>query len=429
MSGMSGDNYTINCPKCHTSQPVFGRAMTLAMTCSSCGVYFRTGKWSNLVSTFNATKGGKPQSTPALAIGSRGKIDGTLYRVMGFVVKQEAQYHFLWREYLLFNPYKGYAFLSESGGSWNIIWPIEENLSNSRTDRQIYVGIDRFDLYSRSRARVVYAQGEFFFDVLDTTGSTETYEYIAPPELIGVEESDDSRLWFRGEYISPKEVAEAFQVSVDTLPSKKGMGYTEPLQNRALAAVLIPVTIALLVIVSAFQYVWHEKAENKIVYQGVLNTGALKDQKVFVTTPFTLSEGKRNVSMNLFCRLENDWFFGEFSLINETTGEEFNFTKDIEYYSGYESEYGSWVEGSQHGDAFLSSIPGGTYHMNIYPDLSSGKDHQVTITVRRDVAFMGNFWLTVVGILAFPTIFYIRRYNSERRRWEDSDYSPYGSYE
>lgn len=403
--------------------------MTLAMTCSSCGVYFRVGKWSNLVSTFNATKDGKPQPTPALPIGSRGKIDGTLYRVMGFVVKQEAQYHFLWREYLLFNPYKGYAFLSESGGSWNIIWPIEENLSNSPTDRHVYVGIERFDLYSRSKARVVYAQGEFFFDVLNTTSSTETYEYIAPPGLVGVEESDDSRLWFMGEYISPKEVADAFQVSVDTLPPKKGLGYTEPLQNKVLAAALIPVTIALIIVVSALQFFWQTTAEDKIVYQNVFKTSALKDQKVFISPAFTMSQGKRNVSIDIFCPLENDWFIGEFSLINETTGEEFNFTKDIEYYSGYEADYGSWVEGSQRGEAILSSIPGGTYHLNVYPDLSTGKDHQITITVRRDVPFMGNFWLTIVGIHAFPIIFYIRRYYSERRRWEDSDYSPYGSYE
>ncbi len=41
---------------------------------------------------------------------------------MGFVIKRDNAYNFQWREYLLFNPYKGYAFLSEYNGHWNFFY-------------------------------------------------------------------------------------------------------------------------------------------------------------------------------------------------------------------------------------------------------------------------------------------------------------------
>ncbi len=98
---------------------VRGRAMTLALTCSKCNVYFRVGAWNKDITKFaNVIE-------PAIPIGTKGKVDNIVYEVMGFVVKQEMKYKYSWREYLLFNPYKGYAFLSEYDGHWNFIWPIE----------------------------------------------------------------------------------------------------------------------------------------------------------------------------------------------------------------------------------------------------------------------------------------------------------------
>ncbi len=38
-------------------------------------------------------------------------------------------------------------------------------------------------------------QGEFFFDVVNLSDTTNNVEYIAPPYLLSVEKSGDSLLW------------------------------------------------------------------------------------------------------------------------------------------------------------------------------------------------------------------------------------------
>jgi len=417
---MSGDNYTIKCPKCQAALPVHGKAMTLAMTCTKCRTYFRIGKWNNEVKTFH-----QKSATLTLPLGSKGTVDGTAYRVMGFVIKRDNAYNFQWREYLLFNPYKGYAFLSEYNGHWNFIWPIESGPDYSATDRHVYIDGARYDLYQKSRATVVYATGEFFFDVVETTSTTETREYINPPYLCGVETSDDSLLWFTGEYITPKEVAEAFKLDVATFPRQEGIGYTQPKGNSMLATLLVPATVAVIVIAFAIQMFTRNTAQNKVVFQTEFRTETLKDQKVFVSPSFALEGSKKNLQVDIYVPLQDDWFFGEFSLINETTGDAYNFTKEIEYYSGADPDGTMWAEGSDYGNALLSSIPAGRYHFNIYPDLSTGRNHSISMVVRRDIVSVSNFWITFFAIAAYPAIFFYRRHYTERKRWEESDYSPY----
>src|SRR5688572_19673199 len=129
---MSGSNYPVSCPKCKAENNARGKAMTLAMTCKSCNAYFRTGNWNKDITQFGSAE------EPAIPIGSKGKIDGTLYEVLGFAVKKETKYHYSWREYFLFNPYMGYAFLSEYNGHWNIIWPIEDNPNKGVIDDEFF---------------------------------------------------------------------------------------------------------------------------------------------------------------------------------------------------------------------------------------------------------------------------------------------------
>ena len=99
--------------------------MTLAMTCPSCYTYFRRGQWNTETTLFGTS------NAQIIPLGAKGKIDGTIYEVMGFVIKKEQKYKYHWREYMLFNPYLGYAFLSEYDGHWNFAWPIEDNPKRS----------------------------------------------------------------------------------------------------------------------------------------------------------------------------------------------------------------------------------------------------------------------------------------------------------
>lgn len=418
---MSGSNYTLKCPKCQAVNTVRGKAMTLAMTCSSCSVYFRVGNWDKTITPFHSAY------EPALPLGAKGKIDGIVYEVMGFTVKKEQKYKYHWREYLLFNPFQGYAFLSEYDGHWNIIWPIENEPTKGTTKSDFYEGGVSYQLFQKYEAKVVYARGEFFFDVVDLTNSTLNREYIAPPFMYAVEESDDSVLWCKGEHITKQEVASAFNLQAKSLPAQKGIGYTQPVMGRIQSSTLINFTIFVFVALLISQFYFSSNAEETIVYQGTFYQSALGDQKFFVTPSFVLEGSSKSLTIDIEAPLQNDWFFGEFSLINEDNGTELIFTKDIEYYEGYDDE-GRWSEGSSHGEAFLSKISAGKYHINIYPEFSTSS-HQFSLLVKRDVATMSNFFFAFVVLALFPAGYFIRKNLMERKRWSESDYSPYDSYE
>ncbi|HEY9008740.1 MAG TPA: DUF4178 domain-containing protein [Ohtaekwangia sp.] len=419
---MSGNNYTVTCNHCKTVNTVRGKAMTLAMTCSGCGYYFRLGSWNDAASVSFITK-----EEPAIPVGAKGRFDGVIYEVMGFVVKQETKYHYSWREYLLFNPYEGYAFLSEYNGHWNFIWPIEENPRPIGGLRDYEVDYDelQYRIFQKYNATVQYARGEFFFDVVDMTDATFNREYIAPPFLLAVEESSDSVLWCKGEYCTRKEIAAAFNIPVSKLPGKKGRGYIQPMSTSFKDESLITLSLFLLIVVALAQIILSHSLEETVVFNGDFDQKAMNDQKMLVSNSFDVNGSMGNLQFELYAPLTNDWFYADFSLISETTGVEYNFSKDIEYYSGIEDGE-SWSEGSTKGTALISQIPGGRYHVNIYPEFSTSYQ-TFSMKVTRNVSMFFNFWITILLLMIFPIYYFIRKRMVEVNRWSESDYSPYYS--
>jgi hypothetical protein len=254
------------------------------------------------------------------------------------------------------------------------------------------------------------------------TAATVNYEFISPPYLLALERSDDSVLWCKGEYMTKSEVASAFSIRTSTLPGKIGIGYTQPFNASFSDKTLIVITAMMMLLAVVVQVVMNNLAEDKVVLQAEYNRSALNDQKVLVTPSFTLDSGPQSLEVLVYAPLTNDWFFSQFTLVNETDGTEHNFTKEVEYYSGHEDGT-SWSEGSQSGEAFLSRIPAGKYHLNIYPEFSF-KNQTFSVVVRRDVPMYGNCLATCIGLLLFPAFYFIRKHYREQTRWSESDYTP-----
>jgi hypothetical protein len=416
---MSGVNNTINCPNCRTPHTLRGKALTRAMACTKCRIYFRTGSWNPDRTTFNKVV------EPALPIGSKGEIDGYVYEVMGFVVKQERKYKYSWREYLIFNRHQGYAFLSEYDGHWNMVWPVEDDPrdSKSATEQSFFQGSEQYRLYQKYHADVTYARGEFFFDVVAMTRDTRNAEYICPPYLYALETSDDSLLWCKGEYMERRKIASIFSVPLSKLPGKSGMGYTQPSPSPFSKSALLISLIVFILAALAIQTLQSSYAAEENIFQSTFFLAALKDQKFAATKSFDLKGGPQSIQINIFVPVDNDWFISEFALVNETTGDEYNFTKEIEFYRGYEEGY-AWSEGGTTAEAFISSLPDGRYHVNMYPDFGATVT-RCDMIIWRDVPNRGNLLWTVLGLAIFPTVYLLWTHAREKRRWADSDYSPY----
>ena len=301
---MSGNSVTLTCPVCQNKQESRGRAMTIAATCKACHVYFGAGPWMKDSIQF------RHREEPAIPIGARGRIENFLYEVIGFVVKKETKYHTRWREYLLFNPYRGYAFLSEYDGHWNFVWPMEQN-PKPGVEAGDFTYKDRtWKLFQKYSAEVIYAKGEFFFDVYNMTQATRNAEYISPPYLLALEKSDDSQLWCKGEYFTPKEIADIFKIPKGKLPSRAGVGSTQPLGGNFSRTTLAAVAAVMIAVTFIIQYLLSASSEEKVVYRGTFEKSALTDQKMLVTPSFDLTGGTKSLEFYIEAPLTNDWFYG-----------------------------------------------------------------------------------------------------------------------
>src|SRR5579872_4168089 len=69
----------------------------------------------------------KYRVTPKIPLGTRGKLVGATWQAIGFQTRetQDEGVFYVWDEYLLFNPYKGFRYITEYQGHWNFVTPLE----------------------------------------------------------------------------------------------------------------------------------------------------------------------------------------------------------------------------------------------------------------------------------------------------------------
>lgn len=111
---------SISCPNCGGPVQIRGFAHTLSVACQQCQTLLDTSTPEvRILQTFQSQE--RVQLT--IPLGSRGKIGGTPYEVIGFQIREVSSDgdSYSWNEYLLFNPYKGFRYLTEYNGHWNFV--------------------------------------------------------------------------------------------------------------------------------------------------------------------------------------------------------------------------------------------------------------------------------------------------------------------
>ncbi|MBI1895223.1 MAG: DUF4178 domain-containing protein, partial [Acidobacteria bacterium] len=100
------------CPNCGGSVALRGYGHSVNAVCEHCLTVLDTTTPSLAV----LQKYGKQERIdPKIPLGSRGKLEGAEFEVIGFQVRTITVdgIDYSWSEYLLFHPYKGYRYLSE----------------------------------------------------------------------------------------------------------------------------------------------------------------------------------------------------------------------------------------------------------------------------------------------------------------------------
>jgi hypothetical protein len=355
---------------------------------------------------------------PVIPLQATGTIRGTRYRMVGFAEKEDED-GYSWREYTLFSPVQGYAYLSEYNGHWIFLKERADApfLKNHNASDFYYKG-KIFKEYNKYRSSLVYAQGEFPDDVFDNE-RPYSKEFIAPPELWSREMRNWGICWYYGTHIAGKELHAAFEGI--SLPYKIGVGAVQAAGNvgaGVLKKSLLGV-IALFLILFLFTTAFNREA---VVYHNTFTLPDSTNIPMVVSPKFKLNKWRSNLEFEITAPVNNNWFEAGITLVNADNGTEYSIEKGVEKYSGYEGgEY--WNEGSDHDDAILHSIPAGNYFLQIQPVRGDATVNSFSLKVTYDVPMWRNFFIFVILALLPLIGLYFKGAYMEGVRWQNSPFA------
>jgi len=415
----------LNCPGCGAALTVrsFNNAVTIV--CDSCHSIL-DAKDPNLqiLQRFKVATG---EDKPLIPIGTRGKIRGTDYEVIGFerrtILVDGIPYS--WHEYVLFNPYKGFRYLTEYNGHWNdvsILKALPEALPYASPPKVKYLG-ETYKHFQTARAETAFVLGEFPWQVR-VGESAEVTDYVSPPRVLSSEQTGNEVTWSMGEYLSGKDVWRAFRLPASA-PDPVGVYENQPSPLSAETRNIWVAFGAFLVVLVALMIAFDMAARNEQVFTGYYKYNSnQRGEASFVTDVFEVKGHTSNVELTTSTDLNNRWIYLNYALINEDTGQAFDFGREVSYYHGYDSD-GSWSEGSANDRVSVPKVPPGRYYLRVEPEGDPGYGMTYyTITVKRDVP-QYSFYGIALGALLLPAILLTwRSLSFEHLRWAESDHPP-----
>jgi hypothetical protein len=127
--------------------------------------------------------------------------------------------------------------------------------------------------------------------------------------------------------------------------------------------------------------------------------------------------------LSIHTDLENNWAYFNFALINDQTGQTFDFAREVSYYRDSDGS-----EGSRNNSVIVPSVPSGQYYLRVEPEMATGSPYvRYELELRRNVPNYGFFVITALLLLIPPVWTTFRKGSFEAARWRESDYAPRSS--
>lgn len=388
-----------------------------------------------------------------LEIGARGELYGVTWEIIGCVRKGVQGGYASWDEYLLFNPWQGFRFLSNVDGHWTFFKRYNGSLPGIGHYNALKMNGRSYVAFNKDRVSVTALKGEFYWRV-KTGDVTQAADYISPPFMLSSETSGDEINISLGVYLPKADLQKAFPEA--TLPYASGVGACQipPFHGKikkvlglgiaaGIAAIVVHIAAAMVSPSQVMVDIHGTPIVVKPVAPGSEATatatatatwdtpGEILDKpqqttgETLQSLPFVLPRDG-NIRIDLSTGLDNGWADFGLTLVNDKTGVDFPLQKSTSYYHGYEGGE-SWSEGSNRTEAFLSNVPAGTYRLLIDADsdeLAKNGQLPFSLTLRRGVSEIWNLWIALGLIALYPAFVFFRRWQFESSRYANSDYAP-----
>jgi hypothetical protein len=417
---------SLSCPQCGAAIGLRTLDQAQSVVCSSCGSIL-DARDPNLaiIQGFEA----KQKFTPQIPLGTRGTLKGEKWEVVGYQVRSitvdGSSYY--WDEYLLFNPYKGFRYLTQYDGHWNDVQIVkaapEETMSGGRPAVTMYG--ETFKHFQTATATTEFVLGEFPWQVR-VGDQARTRDFIAPPRMLSEERTDEETTWSLGTYMTGAQVWSAFSLP-GKAPGARGVFANQPSDLKPRAGSLAKRFLLLAAIVLVAGVLRLVTASRETVFDSKVaffKPGALADSLAFVTPVFQVKGRTANLEVRTEAQVDNGWAYFDYALVNEATGQTYEFGREVSYYHGRDSD-GNWSEGSRRDRAVLPSVPAGPYFLRVLPEAQVPTDFlEYRILLRRDVPILFPYLIGLILLAVPPVLMGLRAWGMESARWKESDYAP-----
>lgn len=440
----------LNCTQCGGPLELRAPDQSLRVTCPNCGSLLDVSQ-----GRLEFMQALQPPKTPlVIPIGSIGEFEGVKQMVIGFMVRS-VEYEgvrYYWEEFLLYNSQIGFRWLVRSDDNWSYVQAVppgdvfhKSGAFGGKGDTVQFQG-ESYKLYQDAVARVEYVIGEFFWKV-EVGETTRSADYVHPPRMLSMEATlmpavAEERTepapkkgkkarsvqtgeinWSLGTYTKREDVEKAFGIT--DLPRTSQIAPNQPFLHKNVYkywGLLLAATFLLGLVINATGS-RAKVYEQTVAFQPVANSEGT--QSVF-SEPFQLN-GRKNIRVTARSNVDNTWLYVEGDLISDATGDVQTFSLPVEYYRGVDDGE-SWSEGSQSPSIHLSAMPAGQYMLRLEAQWERWQQ-PVTLSVRieQGVPRVLHWFLAMLFISIVPVFIILYQFSFERRRWADSDYSPFGS--
>ena len=409
-----------NCRTCGAAIELRAVGLTKSVACTSCGSIQDPADPTVLILQDAQAR---ERLTPTIPLGSIGTWHGHPFEAIGFqhrhiVVDDE---EFGWNEYLLFNREQGFRYLSEYDGHWNDITTLSavpEPATASGRPAARYRG-RTFKLFQTASATTDFVLGQFPWRVraFDVAGVSD---YVAPPQMLSAERTDEETTWSLGEYTSGESIWKAFNLE-GRAPRPVGVFANQPSPYAGTVGWYWTIFAVLAVLLIAEGLLRAATAAREPVFSGSYSYQPTSIDASFVTPEFEVARAS-NLELAIDTNLTNNWTYFNLALINVQTGDALDFGREVSYYYGTDSD-GRWTEGAPRDVATIPAVVAGRYYLRVEPEgPQNSSPVSYELRIRRDVPSPWTY-LAALGVLLIPPVFVsIRAAAFEGRRWQESDY-------
>jgi ribosomal protein S27E len=416
---------SVNCPNCGAATAVrtFGHAVNVV--CQSCrSILDAANPGVTILQRYTEAV----REEPLIPLGTRGTLLDVECEVVGFQVRQIVVdgVAYQWREYLLFNPYREFRYLTEYAGHWNLVTTLNALPEGGPTPEgsaaRSYGG-HRYRHFQTAVAKTVFVLGEFPWQI--RVGDTTTgFDFVAPPLMLSAEvDSDKEVTWSLGRYMSGDEIWKGLSLPGKP-PRPEGVFADQPSPFRGVVGSMWrrAVLFAAIAMLLWIGHLVSARGKQSFAQNFAFDPKSPQDTSL-VTPVFELDGRPSAVQIETATNLDNQWMFVGYALVNEQTGQAFEVARDVSYYHGIEDGE-SWTEGSPTDSVALPSVPPGRYFLRIETEGGDQAAAPMRYRVRvvRDVSTSLWFVVALVLIAVPPMLATWRASKFERRRWQESDH-------